>query len=504
MTTKIVDISSKEIDQYRCYVLGYGHFTTIHPGHIRYLKYAKEQGEKLIIGLIGDGYLIDNQYLKFKQKDRADSLSLIGIIDLIVLLKKNELEKLVNLITPKVLILGNEFNHSTESNIKLSIKSQKERGDLIKFHAGETNYATSDLLKGSENELERERNNQFKSACYRQNISKKNILKSLNSLKKANLLILGDTIVDQYAACEPLGMSAEAPVIVVKELDKKNFIGGAAVVASHIKALGAKCSLISVVGNDSTASLVHSHLNNLGIGDYLITDPSRPTTFKKRYIVENQKLFRVSRLENHSLDENIEAQLIKKLEELAPKVNGIVVSDFVYGVITSLILEKIKELSIKYNLMLFGDLQCSSQVGDIRQFKNFHLLCPNEREARIALKEKDSGLETLSRNLISHTSCRKLIMKLGSNGFIAYDQLEDNSFSSQAFPALSVNPLDVTGAGDSLLAVMASGLASGESMMSTAAIGCCMASLAVENMGNNSISFTKLEEKIENVMNDDS
>ena len=171
MTTRIVDISSKEIEKYRGYTLGYGHFTTIHPGHIRYLKYAKEQGKKLIIGLIGDGHTINNQYLKFKQKERADSLSLIGIIDLIVLLKKNELEELVNLLTPKILILGNEFNDSTESNIQLSIKAQKERGDLIKFHAGETNYATSDLLKGSENELERERNNQFKIACYRQKIS---------------------------------------------------------------------------------------------------------------------------------------------------------------------------------------------------------------------------------------------------------------------------------------------------------------------------------------------
>ena len=79
-----------------------------------------------------------------------------------------------------------------------------------------------------------------------------------------------------------------------------------------------------------------------------------------------------------------------------------------------------------------------------------------------------------------------LIMKLGSNGFIAYDFNNDNIIN-QPFPALSINPIDVTGAGDSLLAVMAVGLSSSQKMMSTAAIACCMTALAVERMGNKPI-----------------
>ena len=113
-------------------------------------------------------------------------------------------------------------------------------------------------------------------------------------------------IVDQYAACEAIGMSAEAPVVVVRELANRNFIGAAAVVAAHIRALGAEVHLVSVVGNDSTANFVHQELETQGIGNALIQDPSRPTTFKKRYVVENQKLFRVSRLEQHDIDGVIE------------------------------------------------------------------------------------------------------------------------------------------------------------------------------------------------------
>ena len=192
------------------------------------------------------------------------------------------------------------------------------------------------------------------------------------------MIVLGDTIVDQYAACEAIGMSAEAPVVVVREPARCNFIA-AAVVAAHIRALGAHCDLVSVVGNDSTANLVQQELKDQTIGDFLVRDPSRPTTFKKRYVVENQKLFRVSRLEQHNLDATIEEQVIERLERLAPQSHGIVVSDFVYGVVTPRVLEVVQRLAQRHNLLFFGDLQCSSQVGTISCFQTFHL-CPNERE----------------------------------------------------------------------------------------------------------------------------
>ena len=108
-------------------------------------------------------------------------------------------------------------------------------------------------------------------------------------------------------------------------------------------------------------------------------------------------------------------------------------------------------------------MQCSSQVGSIARLKDFTLLCPNEREARIALQDKDSGLEELSKKLIQHTSIKNLIMKLSSKGFIAYESINQNSQKSQAFPALCVNPIDVSGAGDALLSVMSVGMSSKQS-----------------------------------------
>lgn len=474
-------------------VLAYGHFTTIHPGHIRYLRHARGLGDQLVVALIGDG---QTSYA-FPQQERAEALSLLGIADALLLLEAGDLYEAIVKFQPKVLVLGNEFKNNDE--IQSTLVQQRQQGGSVQFHAGEIHYATADLLGGSESDLRQQRRSLFKSACLRQGIVKSQLLDAINSWRTTRLIVLGDTIIDQYAACEAIGMSAEAPVVVVRELEHKNFIGGAAVVASHISALGAKCDFISVVGDDNEAELVRQQLAVQSIGDGLSTDSSRPTTFKKRYLVENQKLFRVSRLEDHNLDADVEDQVIAQLQRLSPHAQGIVVSDFVYGVVTPRILEVVHQLADQYNLLLFGDLQCSSQVGSVTRFEKFSLLCPNEREARLALQDKDSGLEQLSQRLLKITGSERLVMKLGPEGFIAYDRDLDGQVSNQAFPALSVNPLDVAGAGDSLLALFATGLASRQAMMPTAALACCMAALAVETMGNTPISTTALSSSLEDI-----
>ena len=483
-------------------ILGYGHFNTIHSGHIRYLNHARSKGKKLVIALIGDlKDKLDNPIYAFSQLERAEALINLEIIDKILFLEKNEVDKAVEIIRPLKLVLGREFKKTSNKEILKSIKYQIDNNKEIIFHAGEIHYASTQLLNESEDKLKTSKIRDFQIACKRQSISLQFLNESIKKWNQSELLVLGDTIIDQYSACEALGLSAEAPVVVVKELEQKNFIGGAAIVASHIKSLGAKCKFISVVGKDNNSNIVKQELEKLGIRSYLIEDESRPTTLKKRYVVENQKLFRVSRLEEKLVSSNIEDKIIELLENFAPKINGVVISDFVYGVITEKILNKIYKLKEKYNFKLFGDIQCSSQIGFVTKFRNFTLLCPNEREARIAMQDNETGLELLSQNLLNITNSERLIMKLGSEGFLAYDRKSDNSLLSQPFPALSANPLDVTGAGDSLLAVMATGISSGQPMMATAAIACCMASLAVESMGNKPISLEKLQKTLQDNFN---
>lgn len=476
-------------------VFCYGHFNVIHPGHIRFLQYAHSQGKHLTIAMIGDNLIApDMRQHYFSEKDRANGLAALEFVDKVIILNETNLGELISVQCPGVLVLGKEYESQSNPVLSSQLQRAAAAGTRIIYHAGEIHYSSSDLLRGSVHDLEAERRQLFLQACKRQQLTTKRLIDRISKFSSGKLLVVGDTIVDQYVACDAIGMSAEAPVLVVKEIEAREFIGGAAVVAAHVRALGAQCTYLSVTGKDENANVVSRGLTTQGVTANLIADESRPTTFKIRYMVDNQKLFRVSRLKEHNLSKEVEEVFIRNLHKEAENAEAILVSDFVYGVITPKVLIEIQKIAREKDILLFGDLQCSSQVGDVAQFKNFHLICPTEREARIALSNQQDGVEWIANSLLEKTHSRNLIIKLGAEGFISYERRPDDGFvDREHFPALVSNPIDVAGAGDSLLAAMAVSFCAGASLMEASAIGACMAALAVQTIGNMPVSYHKLE-----------
>jgi rfaE bifunctional protein kinase chain/domain len=495
---KVVYLDDSRLDIAEDVALCYGHFNLIHPGHLRYLQHAKTLAKKLIVAIKSDRELdVDSFGQHFSENERAESVANLEIVDHVVILDNNSLDELISNLKPSVLVLGKEFENRKTKKIELAINTVNKQGRVV-FHAGEAHYATTQFLHDSISNIESSNIVKFNAICESNKITCNRLQSIISSFSDSKLLVIGDTIVDNYVACDAVGMSAEAPVLVVKELENREFIGGAAIVASHVRALGTKCHYISVVGDDLLSKSVKDVLSNRDIDTNLIIDPSRPTTYKTRYMVENQKLFRVSRIKDHKISEKIENQVINKLNELAPNIDGIMVSDFVYGVITPNIMTEILHLAKKFNLKLFGDLQCSSQVGKVTKFNEFDLITPTEKEARIALDDNESGIEWIANTLLENTHAKNMLMKLGSDGFIAYSSRDLGG--RQDFPALTANPVDVAGAGDSLFAAMSASLASKASLIEASAIGACMASLAVQEVGNIPITKGRLDSYILDIL----
>ncbi|MDC1280900.1 PfkB family carbohydrate kinase [bacterium] len=477
-------------------VLCYGHFNTLHPGHFRYFEYARKFGDKLYVLLQGDEEIDKNiRSHYFSEKQRAEALSEIEKIDGIVLYNNNLLQA-IKLLQADFLILGKEHENTKSQNIKKAVEGFKNIGGTIIFHAGDIIYADSGLTPKKEKIVQNDRINAFSKVLKRHDIKKNTLLKLIKNFKDTNLLVIGDTIVDQYIACDALGMSAEAPLVVFRELGSNEYIGGAAIVASHIKSLGANCTFVSVVGNDESGRLASASLNKLNIEHRIIIDETRPTTYKTRYMVNNQKIFRVSKLKDHSIPKIIEEKLIKQISKIAENYDGILISDFVYGVITPNIIKAITKISKRFNIPVFADIQCSSQYGNALKFENFEMLCPNEREARIALGNNDESIESIAQQMLEKTKSKKLILKLGSNGFVSYEVSKDGFIDREHFPALTVNPLDVAGAGDSLLAAISVCLTAGSTFMEASSLATYVASISVQTIGNTPIERSKLIEEI--------
>jgi rfaE bifunctional protein kinase chain/domain len=483
-------------------ILCHGHFNIIHPGHMRFLIHAKEHGNCLVVAIASDSEMasrMDGQHY-FPQGDRASAVATLECVDHVVILDGMSMTDLIHALPPLTLVMGKEFETERREEVKDYIDSVAEKKGRIIFHSGEISYSSSEIFHGNTTSIQREKNSLFIRNCQRLKIKRDSMLRTIDGFKTRKLLVVGDSIVDQFVACDALGMSAEAPVIVLKELEKKQYVGGAAIVTAHLRTLGAECHFISVAGDDEPGRYLRGELETMGVKADIFTDAERPTTYKVRYMVESQKMFRVSRLEEKSIPIEIEEQIIARLRKIIPRMDGVIVSDFVYGVVTPAILKAITEIAKKFSVRLFGDLQCSSQIGNVLKFQNFDFISPTEREARISLGDYDSGIEKLAMKLLKSSSCKSLIITLGANGFIAYHNYSRAGVESQHFPALCANPIDVAGAGDSLMSAIALGCCADANCMESSSIGACAAAIAVNRIGNIPISSDELKSYIRDIM----
>ncbi len=469
-----------------------GHFNVIHPGHLRFLQHAKKHGEKLVIAMWSDDDLLRTaEPFYFSQNERAIGVAELSCVNKVIILDKISMEDVINALSPLTFVMGKEFESESRHFIEKYIDLVEAKAGKIIFHSGDIHYASESLFHGSVSSLQETIKESFIRICNKNDLHFKDFSKIITRYTDKKILVIGDSIVDQFVACEALGMSSEAPVVVLKEMEEQQFLGGAAIVAAHLNALGAKCSFLSVCGEDAAGDFIQSKLKESGVDVSVFYDKNRPTTYKIRYMVENQKMFRVTRLKDQSISVEIEQAIIKKLAELLPQMDGVIISDFVYGLITPKILTFITDLATKHKIKLFGDIQCSSQTGSVTKFKHFDLITPTERETRIALSDHDSGIEKLAHNLLRATDATNLLITLGANGFIAY-QAKSRYTKAQHFPALCCNPVDVAGAGDSLLAVMALSLCAGATWLESAAISNCAAAITVNRIGNIPISAREL------------
>ena len=152
-------------------VIGFGHFNVIHPGHIRYLQYARSIGKKLVIALLGESLIdvsIRGEY--FSEVDRAEGLASLHIVDKVYILNDIQISEFINHYKPKLFVLGKEYQKTIRNDILQAIKSLENFGGKPVYHAGEVHYASADLLHGSQHTIEEERRNHFSQTTKRQNI----------------------------------------------------------------------------------------------------------------------------------------------------------------------------------------------------------------------------------------------------------------------------------------------------------------------------------------------
>ena len=465
-----------------------GNFNILHPGHLRLLRFAKELGNRLIVCVISDE--IAGNAALVPENLRLEALQINNWVDE-AFIGKQPVAEIIKQLKPDVVVKGKE--HEGQFNYEAEVI--KSYGGKLIFSSGEVKLSSFDLimseLRASASSFTKLPTDYLK----RHNLDASLLSQRVLQFNKLRIIVIGDLIVDEYITCDPLGMSQEDPTIVVTPIESKKFIGGAGIVASHAAGLGAHVSFLSVTGDDENHAFALERLNSFKVNTHLYKDESRPTTLKKRYRCKGKTLLRVSKLHNGAIDSNIQQNILCQLDELMRNCDLLIFSDFNYGCLPTEMIDKIIDKAHKFGIFMVADSQSSSQIGDISRFRGMSLLTPTEREARLSVRDYEGGLVVLAEKLRDQSNAGNILLKIGEEGVLIHAQTTTKgNWLTDRIPALNPLPVDVAGAGDSMLVVSAMALACEASIWEAAALGSIAAAIQVSRVGNtplNDIEFIK-------------
>lgn len=301
------------------------------------------------------------------------------------------------------------------------------------------------------------------------------------------VLVLGDAMLDQYTFGSITRISPEAPVPIFQRKRDTYILGGAANVAHNIKRLGGEVSLVSVVGNDQLRHRLLLMLDEAHIDRSLIqVDATRSTTLKNRIIAgSHQQIMRFDDEHTHTISRDIEDLIIKDIPERLLWADVVVLSDYAKGFFTERIVQSIKDLAKKYAVKVVADIKPKNK----HFFVGVDLVTPNMNEAREITGTDD--IESMGRLLCEYFKSDIYITR-GADGITA----RDLSGVETHIPGTHDSPVDVSGAGDTVLAVAALALASGLSLSFAVQLANAAGGVVVKKQGTSTVTQDELIDSI--------
>lgn len=309
------------------------------------------------------------------------------------------------------------------------------------------------------------------------------------NLSIASVLVIGDVMLDRYLWGEVSRISPEAPVPVVRVREKSEGLGGAANVAANLAGLGCDVALIGVVGPDDAGTLLQKSLSMQGIKNHLVNDPSRPTISKTRVMGHSQQLIRLDEEKTNFLDADLALQVLQTAKELAPHFKAVILSDYGKGIFsTPELTQTLIELCHSHGMHVLVD----PKGRDWQRYRGATCVTPNSAELELIAEYRVDGIE--NRVVRAADSVRRkydlewLLVTRGPKGMCLTGSSERPCFIS----ANAREVFDVSGAGDTVIAVLAAGVASGLSFPQSAELANVAAGIVVGKLGTQPINISEL------------
>lgn len=314
------------------------------------------------------------------------------------------------------------------------------------------------------------------------------VVKLDDSLKSTRILVIGDLMLDRYLWGDASRVSPEAPVPVVKIEKKTWFLGGAGNVATNLSGLGCEAVLIGVAGKDVSGDCLRELVADANIVNETVTDMLRPTTTKTRVMARRQQVVRLDEEKVHPLSAEVQEQILSAAAKALPRCGAVILSDYGKGMFSSRdFTRRLIDMGRAGHVPVFVD----PKGTDWARYQGATCITPNTAELEDVVGRKlddEALLETEAAALREKLALEWLLVTRGPGGMGLFGKQGPPSF----FTANAREVFDVSGAGDTVIATLAAGVATGMPFADAVAVSNLAAGVVVGKLGTQPILWEEL------------
>lgn len=470
----------------------HGCFDIVHPGHLRYLSFAKEQGDVLIVSVTGDrevGKGIARPYID--ENLRAENLAALEFVDYVCIDQHDWAGPVLELLKPDIYVKGKEYEHKADGRFLREKNLVEEQGGKVIFSSGDVVFSSTAIINEFRGRFRLEQD-QVRSFVRRHSITRVGLDAIIRSFHGLRVLVIGDAILDRYIHAEALGIAAETPVISVTPIQEETYVGAAGLIAAQVMALGARASFLTVLGEGAAADY-ESRLAGHGVEVIALRNDDRPLFVKTRYLVDEKKVFKIDSGHYAPLSTTATEQMQEALSARLPEFDAVLAIDFGYGLFSAELVETISSLSSSAGKPYYVDVS-SSRHANILRFRNPRMATPTEQELRFALADAEAGLSNLASRYYAESGAEKLVMTMGKRGVLLFERPPQpgGRVPTDFLPSMADVAIDTIGAGDVFLSGVALTDLAGASTAAGVYLGSCLAAIHVSRLGNDPVDGGEL------------
>jgi len=459
----------------------HGCFDLLHFGHIKHFESAKKASDIVVVTITPDRFVNKGPGRPvFSENLRMEAIAALQAVDYVALNNWPTAIETIRMIRPTFYVKGQDYKDREKDltrNIYLEEEAVKAAGGSILF-TEEITFSSSTLINAHFSPYG-ERTREFITEFKKHHTSAE-VISWIDRLRDASVLVIGDTIIDEYHYCRPLGKSSKSPTISTIFLNGEAYAGGVLAIANHLEQYAGRVELVTVLGSQRTQQEVIEKNLSPGVGRKFFYRDDSPTNTKRRYIDTylNIKLFEVTFLNDQYLDAGLEEEIIGYLSSCIGGYDFILISDFGHGFITPRIREFLQE-SGKFIAVNAQTNSNNYGFNYITKYRNVGYISIDEKELRLPFGDNYGKIEDLVEKLSQIAGCGDITITLGQAGSLFYSGGEFHTS-----PAFASAVKDSVGAGDALLSITSLLKYKGAPAGLIPFIGNCMGALAVEIIGN--------------------